>query len=191
MRELLINTDPIYMKIWNYKKILISQAIIYSTCLLKFLIRFLKYIFKFLLKKILKYIIKLIPEFLKKKILTKIYYYPRIVVLLKSVRQWIKKNGNLNDVLESEYLLIFFIRFILFYTFKLVLRKDSFRLVLLDELKKNTYIKVELKKIIKEEADVIADSNIFPSSFYIKENSELSYSEQEIYRDLKLYYTAN
>lgn len=191
MRELLIGIDPIYMKIWNCKKIFIKQTLIYSIRCIKFFLQLIKYVLKYTLKYILKYILKKIPPLIRKKILTTIYCYPKIVALLKLLRIWIIKTGNINDVLQTNSLIIFFINAILFPTLKIVFNHDRFRSVILNGLRKNLFVKIELKKIIKEEAGLMAESNISPPSFYIKENSELSYSEQEIYRDFTIHSIAN
>lgn len=191
MQALLTGIDPIYMKVWNYKKIFVRQTLIYLIRFIRFFLQLIKYILKLTLKYIFKYILKKIPPLIRKKILTTIYCYPKIVALLKLLRIWIIKTGNINDVLQTNYLISFFINAILFPTLKIVFNYDCFRSVILNELRKNLFVKIELKKIIKEEACLMAESNISPPSFYIKENSELSYSEQEIYRDLKINSIAN
>ena len=44
MQELLIDIDPTYMKIWNYKKIFIKQTLFFSINFIKVFIRIIKYI---------------------------------------------------------------------------------------------------------------------------------------------------
>ncbi len=191
MQEVLIEIDPFYMKIWNFKKVFIKEVFDYSIRFTKISIRLIKYIFKFILKYTLKYIIKITPLFIRKKILSGVYYYPKIVALVKFLRLWIKRTGNLSEVLPTDQLIRLFIGSIIFPIFKIILNQAIFRFVILDELKKNLFIKAELKKIITEGDELIAESNIRPLLFYIKENSELSYAEQEIYRDLKINSIAN
>ncbi|MFZ0219855.1 MAG: hypothetical protein WAL30_06585 [Candidatus Aquirickettsiella sp.] len=187
MQELLIDIDPVYMEIRNYKKLFIRQTLTYLIRFINTLIKIIIYFFKFSLRSILTNIVKIIPYFIKRRILSTVYYYPKIVVLLKFFRLWIKKNEPLNDTLPIDRFVSVIIRTILFPTLKIILNHDSFRSVILNDLSKNQFVKIELRKIIKEEAALMAESNINSPSLYIQENSELSYSEQEIYRDLKIY----
>ena len=191
MQELLIDIDPTYMKIWNYKKIFIKQTLFFSINFIKVFIRIIKYILKLTLKYMLKNIVSIMPLFLKKRIIAAIYCYPNIVVLLKKLRVWIKRTARPNEVFPTNYIMDLYVKIIFFPILKFALNHKSYRLTIIDGFKKNLFIKVELEKIINKEIDLIEYSYIDHQSFYIDKNSELSYTEQEIYRDFKIHSITN
>ncbi len=182
--ELLKDIHSTYIKTWNFKKIFLRKMIIYSIHFIKILINLIRYILKFTFK----YIFKITPLWIKKKLITLIYNYQKLFFFAKKFRSWLIKAKNFNHVLQTHLVVYFFIRNILFSILRISLEHTYVRSIILNEIRINVFIRTELNKIIKE-ANLSKEIEISSFLLYRNINSELSYAEQEIYRDLKNFLT--
>jgi len=186
--ELLVDINPIYMKIWNLKKIFIKRIIVFSIRFTNILIKLIKYFLKFTLKHTLIYILRITPLYLKKKIKEIIKNNSNLFFLAKRIRYWLIIQENFNQVLQTNLIVYFIIRKVLFSIFRFSLNNPYARSVILNEIKMNMFIKTELDKILKE-VNLSKVVGISTFLLYRNENLEISHAEEEIYRDLKIFST--
>lgn len=186
--ELLIDIHLTYMKIWNFKKIFVRRTITYSIHFTKITIKLIKGFLKYTLKKILVCIFKNTPSQLKKTLIKFIYNFPKLLSFSQKFRSWIVKTDNLNQVLQTQFIVSFFIRNVLLLILRISLKYSYLRSIFLNEIRLNVFIKTELNRILRE-LDISKEIEVSTFLLYRNKNLELSDAEEEIYRDLKIFST--
>lgn len=183
------------MKISKVKK-LFTKKIKYA------LVNFTKkslLISKYIIKQLLVYTIKIIKKtipyhFIKKnipyriklKIKAQLLYYPKLTSFLRRLHFWIKNIESPKETFYSEYLLPLFIHKIGLPILELMLNNEPWKKITLDKSKKTPYLHIKFKRLLKDEKYIIAQHNTIAAFSYAEEKAGLSYSEKEIYRDLKI-----
>lgn len=182
---LLVEIHPTYMKIWNFKKTFIRKTITYLTHFIKCVIILTKYFLKYILKHLLVYLVNKIPLQIKRKSINIIYNYPKLFFFSKKFRSWVINAESLNQVLQTDFIVYFFIKNVLLSILKISLEDTYARSIILNEIRLNRFVRTELNKILKE---LNLSKKIERSTFllYRNENLELSEAEEEIYRDLQI-----
>ena len=186
--ELLVDIHLTYMKIWNFKKIFVRKTINYSIHFTKITIKLIKGFLKYILKNILVYIYINTSSQIKKILINFIYNFPKLLSFAQKLRSWIVKTDNLNQVLQTQFIVSFFIRNVLLLILRISLKYSYTRSIFLNEIQLNVFIKTELNRILRE-LDLSKEIEVSTFLFYRNKNPELSDAEEEIYRDLKIFST--